>query len=176
MEKYLVSINDLPPSGKEFEIDDQDVWLEPIREFKMDCRVAEPLKMKVFVLPADEGCLDRGELTGAVILPCNRCAEDALVNIDTKFDEYEEIPHSPKQKSEDSHIVFDRNAPMLNLNEVAWEQLMLSLPPNPVCRDDCKGLCPDCGANLNEASCQCSRDQGDPRMSVFRDLAAGKKE
>ncbi|MBD5608126.1 MAG: DUF177 domain-containing protein [Desulfovibrio sp.] len=175
MSKNLVSINDLPPSGKEFVLDDQQIWLEPIKEFKMDCRVTDPLKMKVFVMPAEEGCLVRGELKGAVVAPCNRCAEDAPIEIDVNFDEYEETPNSPKERSEDSHIVFERNAPMLDLDAVAWEQLMLAIPPNPLCRPDCKGLCPDCGANLNVAACGCARDEGDPRMRVFRDLAEGKK-
>ncbi|MDE5831483.1 MAG: DUF177 domain-containing protein [Desulfovibrio sp.] len=175
MSKNLVSINDLPPAGKEFVLDDQQIWLDPIREFKMDCRITEPLKMKAFVQATDEGCVVRGELTGAVVVPCNRCAENAPVAFDSKFDEYEEIPASPKQRLEDSHIVFDHNAPMLNLDEVAWEQLMLAMPPNPLCRDDCKGLCPDCGSNLNIAACECSKDEGDPRMRIFREMAAEKK-
>ena len=52
---------------------------------------------------------------------------------------------------------------------------MLALPPNPLCRPDCKGLCPECGANLNEGMCACSRDEGDPRMAVLRGLKVRKQ-
>lgn len=174
MEKYLVSINDLPPSGKTFTIDDQEVWLEPIKEFKMDCRITEPLKTTLFVMPADEGCVVRGTLAGEVVLPCSRCAENAIIKIDSKYDEYEEIPPQGSGrnviKNADGHIVFDRNAPMLDLAAVAWEELMLSLPVNPLCREECKGLCPTCGANLNLGACGCSGDSGDPRLAALRNI------
>lgn len=173
MEKYLVSINDLPPSGKTFTIDDQEVWLDPIREFKMDCRIAEPLKTSIFVMPADDGCVVRGTLTGQVVVPCSRCAENASLKIDSKYDEYEEIPKAPergKLEKGQGHIVFDRNAPMLDLAAVAWEELMLSLPVTPLCRDNCKGLCPDCGANLNMGACGCAANDGDPRLAALRNV------
>lgn len=175
MNKYLVSINDLPPDGKEFVVDDQDVWLEPLREFKMDCVITSPLKMRVLVLPADAGCLTRGNIEGAVTVPCSRCAENASVELASKFDEYEEIPENNQQKNDESHIIFERGAPMLNLADVAWEQFMLSMPPTPLCREECKGLCPRCGANLNLEECGCGRESGDPRMSALRGLKIQKK-
>lgn len=180
MNKYLVSINDLPPSGKEFTLDDQGIWQEPIKEFKMECRITEPLKARVFVMPADDGCLVRGELSGAVTVPCNRCAENADINIDNKFDEYEEIPENTRaaqdSKNAEGHIVFDRNAPMLNLAEIVWEQFMLSLPVSPLCREDCRGLCPQCGANLNIAPCSCKDNGGDQRFAALRGLKIDRKQ
>lgn len=177
MNKFLVSINDLPSSGKEFLLDDQEVWNEPLKEFKMDCRIAKPLKSRIFVMPAEGGCLVRGDLSGEVVMPCNRCTEDATIKIDTHFDEFEEIPqhHNKKDQTEEAHIIFERNAPMLNLAEVAWEQFMLALPPQPLCKNDCKGLCPECGTNLNTDSCSCEKQGEDPRMSVLRNLTINKK-
>lgn len=178
MNKYLISINDLPPGGKEFELDDQEIWLQPLREFKMDCRITTPLKTTVFVQAADSGCVVRGHLTGAVTVPCSRCTEDAAVAIDSHFDEYEEIPENSSATHADSsegHIVFDRNAPMLNLAEVAWEQFMLALPPRPLCREDCRGLCPHCGINLNMGECECKTEDSDPRLSALRNITINKK-
>ncbi len=181
MKKYLVSINDLPPEGKEFELEDQEIWKEPLKEFKMDCQITSPLKIKLFVMPADAGCLVRGHLEGEVVVPCNRCAENATVKIDSRFDEYEEVPEDDGHarhrdgKSGDSHIVFDRNAPMLDLAEVAWEQFMLAMPVTPLCRSDCKGLCPTCGANLNLGPCACQVEDGDPRMAALRNVKIDKQ-
>lgn len=179
MKKHLVSINDLPPDGKNFELDDQDVWLEPIKEFKMDCRITEPLKMKAFIMPVDGGCLLRGEISGAVVVPCNRCAEDADIAIRSAFDEFEEIPEShvpgARHQNGDGHIVFERNAPMLDLAEAAWEQFMLALPSNPLCRTDCKGLCAQCGVNLNLGQCDCEAENMDDRMAPLRNLAVRKQ-
>lgn len=175
MNKHLVSINDLPPGGKEFVLDDQNVWLDPIREFKMDCAITTPLKMTAFVMPADSGCLVRGHMEGSVTVPCNRCAENANISLDAKFDEYEEIPEESHAKNDESHIVFDRNAPMLNLGDVAWEQFMLAMPQTPLCKKDCKGLCPQCGANLNLGPCDCRGDDGDPRLAALRNLKLGDR-
>lgn len=170
--KNLVSINDLPPAGKEFSLDNQEIWKKPIEEFKMDCRIDKPLRITFFVMPAENGVLVRGELTGGVVLPCNRCTEDAETLIDSRFDEFEEIPETPPrtQNSEEDHILFERNAPMLNLDAVAWEQFMLALPTNPLCKEDCKGLCGKCGANLNNGQCDCENDNPDPRLAALRDL------
>ncbi|MDE6735845.1 MAG: DUF177 domain-containing protein [Desulfovibrio sp.] len=175
MHKYLVSINDLPPDGKEFTLDDQEIWLSPLKEFHMECRIEKPLVARLTVIPAEDGCLVRGSLTGEVVLPCNRCAEDAGVAIDTRFDEFEDIPpeeRAPGAAPDDaSHVVYDRHAPMLDLAAVCWEQFMLSLPVAPLCKEECKGLCPVCGANLNEGECGCEREHDDPRMAPLRDLA-----
>lgn len=174
MSTRLISINDLPPDGKEFELTDQAIWLDPIREFKMDCRIIRPLSGKVFVQPVDEGVLVRGELTGEVSTPCGRCAEDAKVDIDANFSEYEEIQPENSKDAHEGYVVYERHAPMLDLAKVGWEQFMLALPLNPVCRDDCKGLCPQCGANLNETTCACETNAGDPRLAALRNVKVSR--
>lgn len=177
MKKHLISINDLPPDGKEFMLDDQDIWLGPIGDFRMDCRILEPLRGKVFVQRADEGVLLRGSLQGKIAVPCNRCTEDAVVAIDSHFDEYEEIPPEDihkKKDQPDGYIVYQMHAPMLDLGELGWEQFMLAQPIQPVCKEDCKGLCPECGKNLNEGDCDCNKDAGDPRMAALRGVKINK--
>lgn len=177
MRSHLVSINDLPPDGREFTLDDQEIWLAPLREFDMECRIAEPLVARLHVMPAENGCLARGRLQGAVVVPCNRCAEDADVRIDARFDEFEEIPpeeaaaSASDEPGSESHIVYDRHAPMLDLAAICWEQFMLALPVAPLCREDCKGLCPRCGVNRNQEECACAPDDEDPRMAPLRNLS-----
>lgn len=177
MKEHLISINDLPPDGKEYMLDDQDIWLEPLQEFKMDCRIITPLKGKVFVQRADEGVIIRGSLKGVVVVPCARCTEDATVDIDTSFDEYEEIPaeggHS-KDEEHEGYVTWRNHAPMLNLAEIGWEQFMLAQPVTPLCMESCKGLCPDCGINLNMGECRCKKEHGDPRMAPLANATVKK--
>lgn len=177
MKTHLVSINDLPPDGKEFTLDDPEIWDKPIREFKMDCRILEPLRGKVFVQPVDEGILVRGDLRGKVAVPCNRCTEDANVNIDVEFSEYEDIPPESGAKDDEQEgcVIYKMHAPMLNLAEVGWEQFMLALPVQPLCMPDCKGLCPSCGTNLNAGECDCVKDNDDTRMAALRGVKIAKK-
>ncbi len=58
----------------------------------------------------------------------------------------------------------------IDLSHVVWEQIVLAIPMKPLCKLDCKGLCPDCGVNRNVASCSCVRDDMDPRWKVLKDL------
>ena len=190
MQKYRISINDLPPDGKEFDLDDQAIWQTPMREFEMDCRISSPLSAHISVLPAEGGCLVRGELRGQVVLPCNRCAEDAVTDIRSSFEEFEELPDeedpdaglnahagngAPDPAAEtESRIIYERNTPMLDLAAVCWEEFMLALLVNPLCKTDCKGLCAQCGANLNNDDCGCIPDEGDPRLAVLRGLTLHK--
>lgn len=56
----------------------------------------------------------------------------------------------------------------LDLREAIREELILALPAWPVCRPDCRGLCPRCGADRNETACACSREEPDPRWAALR--------
>lgn len=179
---HLLSLNDLPPDGKRLTVDDPSLWAANLREFHMDCRVEHPLKVDLQILPVEDGYLVRGTLTGGVIMPCNRCAEDVHIQLDSRFEEFEEVPDGEEAEDDqpgDSHILLDKGAPMLNTAALCWEEFVLALPMNPLCREDCRGLCPRCGANLNETACTCARDEGDPRLAVLRELSlqkAGQKK
>ncbi len=121
MAKYLVSINDLPPDGKSFNLTDQEIWLDPIREFKMDCRIEKPLEATISVQPAEDGCLVRGAIGGEVVAPCNRCAENARIGINAHFDEFEEIPSMARAKA------------MLSMKGMRQCWIWAALPGNSSC-------------------------------------------
>ena len=57
---------------------------------------------------------------------------------------------------------------------VPYDAVVLDLPLAPVCRDDCPGLCPQCGANRNDTACECAEDVGDLRLSVLRTLKVSR--
>ena len=63
----------------------------------------------------------------------------------------------------------------LVLEDVIREQVLLSLPAKTLCRQDCKGLCPRCGRNLNSESCHCDEAPADPRWSALSDLSSRMK-
>ncbi len=56
------------------------------------------------------------------------------------------------------------------LAELATADILLELPTSVLCVESCKGLCPVCGANLNEGDCGCDRSQRDPRLDKLREL------
>jgi uncharacterized protein len=64
----------------------------------------------------------------------------------------------------------------LDLTPAVREQILLSVPPSPLCREECKGLCPACGKDLNEGECGCDRTVMDPRWAALKGIQLEKKE
>jgi uncharacterized protein len=58
----------------------------------------------------------------------------------------------------------------LLLEDVLREQVLLALPLKVTCREECKGLCPQCGKNLNQEQCSCSTEMEDPRWAALKDV------
>ena len=187
MAELRIALNNIAPEGKTFVMDDPAIWSVPMTECGMDCRVVQPLVGTVTLLPQEDGCLVRGNLRGEVVVPCNRCAEDAHLIIDSSFDSFEPFPQADdeteprngKEKPFDSEadeliVKLVDGAPEINLAGLLWEEFVLALPVRPLCKPDCKGLCPDCGKNLNEGSCSCVRDEGEPRLAALRGLKVKK--
>jgi uncharacterized protein len=75
----------------------------------------------------------------------------------------------PVSDTEEDATTIDEHH-VLDLTEVVRQALFLAMPMNPICKDDCAGLCPQCGSNLNQEQCQCERDTVDPRLEVLRQL------
>lgn len=94
MAELRIALNNIAPEGKTFVMDDPAIWSVPMTECGMDCRVVQPLVGTVTLLPQEDGCLVRGNLRGEVVVPCNRCAEDAHLIIDSSFDSFEPFPQA----------------------------------------------------------------------------------
>ncbi|CAK7046937.1 MAG: hypothetical protein DELT_00867 [Desulfovibrio sp.] len=181
MASTWVLLHNIPPSGKEFVLDDQSVWAGPLAEFGVPCKILEPLTAVFMVYVQEDGVLIRGSVTGKVAVPCNRCTEDALVDVNQSVDTYELFPVPDAEDDEaidvDGEVL--RFSPTgqgieMNLAALAWEEFSLALPMKPLCDANCKGLCPSCGVNKNTAACSCETDSLDPRMAPLRGLKVGR--
>ena len=64
----------------------------------------------------------------------------------------------------------------LDVDKLVFGEILISMPGKTLCKEDCKGICLICGANLNKGECGCDRDILDPRMSVFKDILKNFKE
>ncbi len=167
------SLDNMPAEGLNAVFDEQSVWEGPIAEFKMGVRVVEPLKLEVFILPGGDGYLLRGRLHGKVALPCDRCAEEAVVNINHDFENFEPTPELAADgkyaaESDAGLISAEDGSLVLDTGALGWEEFILSLPVKPLCGADCRGLCPICGANLNNVACNCKKREEDPRLAPLR--------
>lgn len=66
--------------------------------------------------------------------------------------------------------VLEQAGPEIDLGEAMVDQVVLALPQKPLCQENCRGLCPECGQDLNVASCRCAEDRVDPRFAALKNL------
>jgi uncharacterized protein len=115
-----------------------------------------------------------GSLQTAVELRCDRCLGPVPVSVNVDFAANFVRAGDPTAEARELHeedlevSVFDGDS--IDLDEIVREQILLALPARQLCRDDCKGLCPTCGKNLNNESCDCAHDDTDPRWAALADI------
>lgn len=177
MADIWIALNSIPTSGVSRSVDDATIWTGPAEEFGMRLTVQEPLKAEVFLLPQEGGCFVRGRIQGVVSLPCDRCTEETLFPVDQSFDSFELVPGTEGDEDEafeddaDACVVrMGDHGAEINIAALLWQEFSLALPVHPLCKADCSGLCPQCGINLNDSTCACARDEGDPRLAALRGL------
>jgi uncharacterized protein len=138
-------------------------------------RVAAPVDL-AFDIHKDK---DQFRLAGSVKttleLPCSRCLEPFTWPVDATFDlRYQ--PHArntgegEREIEEDDLTTAFYENDTIDLGQMMREQFFLALPMKPLCRDECKGLCPACGINWNKGACNCSNQWEDPRLAALKAL------
>ncbi len=120
----------------------------------------------------------------AVLMPCSRCLRETIIQLAEKFRTVIALERHSEEAEESEEEEFDAAAEddrhkfldgdRLDINRVVLEQVYLSLPMKPLCREDCRGLCTVCGRNLNEGECDCDRTTVDPRLKILEKLKKNK--
>jgi uncharacterized protein len=116
-----------------------------------------------------------GNLATRVELACARCLEPVVQDVTHKFDLLYRPQGADAGREELSVTAAEAEVSYyqdegLMLEDVLQEQVLLALPLKAICRDDCKGLCPHCGKNLNAEQCACAEPLEDPRWSALKDI------
>jgi uncharacterized protein len=115
-----------------------------------------------------------GHLSVLTEAACDRCLENSRFPIDSEFALYyrpvaEGYGDEKEIDTGEAEMGFYEGEG-LELNDVLREQILLALPMQRVCRDDCKGICPACGQNRNQKECQCRTATTDDRWAALRQL------
>lgn len=176
----IISLVRLPDEGRRFEHQYELGELELIGD---DFALEVPPLVNGRVDRTGVDVRVRGHLKARITAPCDRCLESVALPVDSDFDLYytrstEDAPATGEKELQlrDLDFAFIEGEE-IDLDELVHEQLALSLPVRVLCREDCRGLCPQCGTNLNLESCDC-RPPMDPRWQALADLknAEAKKK
>lgn len=132
----------------------------------------EPLSVKITANYARDDIVTRVSLSGVFSLPCSRCLSETSIAIEgdmrylfTLRNGGGDVPGGDLDV-----IELDGFQAELEMSPYVWETLILNLPEGALCREDCKGLCPVCGADKNARDCGCEADDTDPRLRVLKNL------
>ncbi len=147
-----------------------------------DYRVAAPVVLSMTVQKAGGDAFRvAGRAQTRLELECGRCLEPFELPFDATFD-LRYVPQEANAGEPDREVTEDDlttafySEGTLDVIDLLREQFQLALPMKPLCAETCRGLCPDCGANLNRTRCDCTPKWEDPRLAPLKGLLNRQKE
>jgi uncharacterized protein len=109
----------------------------------------------------------KANVTGSFQALCARCVKELTRQFDIDFTEIL-ANRSADNAGRDAVVLFEGNT--VDVSDIAQDNILVNLPSKYLCDENCKGLCPVCGADLNVASCDCESERVDPRMAGLKKL------
>src|SRR5215813_10058480 len=139
-----------------------------------ELRLIEPVKVKGQIRRKSGEVEMQGELHTKVAVPCSRCLKEVQLAIELNFDE--RFAGAVSWRHEEHHELSqdDLNLGLVDevieLDDLVKEEILLALPGHVLCDENCKGICPSCGQDLNAGDCNCTSEQVDSRWEKLKDL------
>jgi len=161
-------------------VEDQLDYAEPVEALNAtlagashDYEFRAPLQVHVRYSRSQLDLFFDGEVSGHAEATCGRCLESFPLDVTQEFSlvltpatplsgEIELAPGDLTQSFYEGSEV--------DLTPLVYEQILLALPTRPLCGEECRGLCPQCGSNRNTGQCACTVETSDPRWSALRNL------
>jgi uncharacterized protein len=180
-ERLVVHIAQVPAKGLELKEEFPREWLINIPEFSEDegTHIEGSIRVGGVVTMEGDNLRVHGQVAADLVTVCTRCGEPLVYPLRSEFElrlikgHAAEVGTELQLTPED----FDRGyyeGIMVDLAPFFREEIALAVPVQILCREDCHGLCPSCGANLNLAPCKCVQKTADPRLAVLRQLKLDK--
>jgi uncharacterized protein len=167
----LLNLNTIRTAQERFE------QVYPPEQFEQDedFTVAAPVTLAFDIFKDKKQFRLVGRVRTTLELPCGRCLEPFTMEVDGQFDlryqpHVENTGEGEREIEEDDLTTAFYERDEIDLGHLMGEQFYLSLPMKPLCRQDCRGLCPECGTNLNRGTCECKRAWEDPRLKPLKAL------
>ena len=171
VKKTRIDLNEVEPAGHYPNL----VQMEKAGE----CSFVEPVKTEVSAIWEYDHVRATGSVTSAVQLSCSRCLAEYQLPISSSFtifytkssgsDLDEEV-----ELSDQDLISVPYTGDEINLDSEIAEQVMMEVPFKPLCSESCRGLCTECGADLNAGECGCDRGGINLKMSALKKISLEK--
>ena len=161
--ELVVSVADLLPHPGATKRIEREAVLDPLAVSGSAVPADAPLRVEVELQAVNDGIVAVGTVRAPWAGECRRCLRLATGEVVGEVREvFEREPVEGETRLLDGVEV--------DLTDVARDAVLLELPLAPLCRDDCAGLCPQCGADRNETACDCVSDTKDPRWAALEQI------
>jgi len=151
---------------------------------KEEIRFSQPIQVRIMATLAGETVSIKGQVRTELNLRCSRCltpfdlkvrSEFAVTAVAALAESSADASAGEIELAADEMDVLVYSGDSIDLSEEIAQQIIMALPFNPLCKETCKGLCNQCGANLNRSNCQCkTRDTSSP-FAVLKNLSLPEK-
>lgn len=139
--------------------------------------IARKSPLQVAVTNTGDRVLEiRGHGEVMLLIPCARCLTPVEYPMVLDFERTADMKLSEEEREERLEETNFMEGEQLNPELLVRNELLINWPIRVLCKDDCKGICSRCGANLNVTACNCDTEQADPRMAAIRDIFSKYKE
>ena len=174
-------VTDLPAEGIRMEEPIDAAQLKNLVAFQENsaCIIHDPFSATLQVTPSAGLIQVDGRIIGMAVLSCARCLARREFEINSVFHLTftRELPGDRDDLSLETRelqaeelglVLYDGE--VIDFRDVIEEQVIMAIPMQALCRDDCRGLCARCGANLNDGPCECNGDDIDPRLAILKSI------
>lgn len=140
-----------------------------------DAALEEPVATDFILTHKGKNLHIDGSVQTAIRYQCSRCLKEYSSRVEARFD-LSYMPQSDWKPDEEIELKYEDmevgyyDGIALDVDLMVLEQIELEMPMKFVCREDCRGLCPSCGADWNEGPCSCKVDATDSRLAVLREF------
>ena len=145
------------------------------------CIFPNPVAVSVTVQKGDEQAVAAGDAKTVVTATCVRCLDEFPIEIDEAFRAVVRVAPPKEVKvtpdtGDDEYYMVSAADPVWDIADVVRQMILLAIPEHPVCTDNCRGLCPGCGRNLNKEDCVCAEKRPDGGLARLADLIQQRKK
>ncbi|KUG23688.1 protein, clustered with ribosomal protein l32p [hydrocarbon metagenome] len=165
----------IPEEGQRFVFSEGDTWFQGcFRDSEKPDFVLKKVDVDCLITMTSGTVFIKGSFSAFIDICCSRCLEHASLPIGGDFN-YTLIPAKAETREdleltpEELEITYYQGD-FIDLAPIICEQLILQIPMKALCTEECKGLCPHCGMNLNRSSCNCHLNVVNDRMAVLKNF------
>ncbi|TCK98316.1 uncharacterized protein EDC19_0736 [Natranaerovirga hydrolytica] len=169
----IINITDLLMSDEDIKevnsyLDMKSIVIEDIEYFFED-----KIKINIKLYNLDDAEIEIiGHINAKIKMPCSRCTEYFIKDLDFHFNRtahLNDIDAIEQEPITDERDIFIDEF-NIDINQLICDEIIINFPMKVLCKEDCKGICNNCGCNLNNEKCNCESLDIDPRMAVFQDI------